>query len=159
MATKPTGRPRGRPKGKGTPSKRREELRAIIEAAAPDLIDGLLTAARTGDTAAAQALLDRVVPKLKPAAMAVCVDLSGSPSEIGQRLLDAVGRGAMPVDLAHEVVSLVAKTITPQSRFEPVSEDALNAIYAEKMAAMATRDEIVKNRRAEDLLAEVKDDE
>lgn len=66
---------------------RRNEIRAAIERAAPELIERILADARNGDTHAAIALLDRVAPKLRPA-NTVVVSLDGSAEQIGQRLLD-----------------------------------------------------------------------
>ena len=151
MASKPTGRPRGRPKG--SVSKRREEIRSLIEDAAPELIQKLIEAAKAGDSSAATALLDRVAPKLRPTAMAVCVDLSGSPEEVGKRLLAAVGEGSIPVDIAHELAALAARATSPSEAVKPIDYEALDRIYAQKMAEMRARDEQFRTRRAEDLRA------
>lgn len=151
MASKPTGRPRGRPKG--SISKRREEIRELIADAAPELIRKLIEAAKSGDTAAATALLDRVTPRLRPTAMAVCVDLSGSPEEVGKRLLAAVGEGSIPVDVAHELAALAARTTSPTDAIPPLDIDRLNQIYEQKMAEMRERDREFRIRRAEELRA------
>lgn len=146
MATPPTGRPRGRPRG--TASKRREAIREAIEAAAPDLIDGLIASAKDGDTAAAVALLDRCAPRLRPTAMAVVIDLSGTPEEVGERVLSAVGHGAVPVDLGKDLVDLVRSTRqgTPEA-ITPVDTDALDKIYANALEQAAERQEALRLER------------
>lgn len=151
MASRPTGRPRGRPRG--SLSKRREEIRSLIEDAAPELIQKLIEAAKAGDSSAATALLDRVAPKLRPTAMAVCVDLSGSPEEVGKRLLAAVGEGSIPVDIAHELAALAAKATAPTESIPAFDYEAMDAIYEQKMAEFRERDAEFRTRRAEELRA------
>ncbi|EXJ14869.1 hypothetical protein [Imhoffiella purpurea] len=132
MASKPTGRPRGRPRG--SVSKRQKQIREAIESAAPDLVEKLLEAATAGDTAAATALLDRVIPKLRASSAAIVLDLSGSPTEIGQRLLDAVGKGEVPVDVAREVLDLAARARPAEIAFEPPDYKNLDQRYEELLA-------------------------
>jgi len=57
-----SGNPAGRPKGSGKSAK----LRAAIEQHLPEIIDGLVQAAKSGDTAAARLLLDKALPNLRP---------------------------------------------------------------------------------------------
>lgn len=149
MASKPTGRPRGRPRG--AVSKRREEIRELIADAAPELIRKLIEAAKSGDIAASTALLDRVAPKLRPTAMAVCVDLSGSPEEVGKRLLAAVGEGSIPVDIAHELAALAARATSPAETIKPIDYAHLDRIYERKMEEMRARDKEFRIQRAQEL--------
>lgn len=149
MASKPTGRPRGRPKG--SVSKRREEIRELIAEAAPELIRKLIEAAKSGDIAASTALLDRVAPKLRPTAMAVCVDLSGSPEEVGKRLLAAVGEGSIPVDIAHELAALAARATSPAETIKPIDYEHLDRIYEQKREEMRKRDREFRIQRAQEL--------
>lgn len=146
-----TPRKRGRPKG--SVRSHAGEIRKAIQEHVPAIVAKLAEAAKAGDVAAASSLLDRAVPKLRPAAAAVCIDLSGSPTDVGKRLLEAVGRGEVPVDIASELAALAARTTSPTDTIPPLDIDRLNQIYEEKMTAMRERDREFRIRRAEELRA------
>lgn len=70
-----SGNPAGRPPGRG----RTAALRRAIEARSTELVNALFDAALAGDVAAGKALLDRVVPSLRPVDEAVTLTLGGWP--------------------------------------------------------------------------------
>ena len=150
-------RKRGRPKSANF--EKREKLRKAIEEYAPQIIEQLFQAAQSGDIGASTALLDRAIPKLKPASMAVYLDL-GEPKELHEKLLDAVCSAKLPVDIGLQIAALAEKAqAQAPTAFKPIDEGALNALYEKAMAQSAADSKRVANRRAEDLLLEVKDDE
>ena len=57
-----SGNPAGRPKGKTAAV----ELRKIIADNMPDILQVMIKRAKDGDAAAAKALMDKVLPNLKP---------------------------------------------------------------------------------------------
>lgn len=73
-----SGNPQGRPPK--TDHARAAQLRRRILASAPEIIDGLIQAAKAGDVAAARAVLACCVPALKP------VELPATPDSLLQRI-------------------------------------------------------------------------
>ncbi|MCF7994712.1 MAG: hypothetical protein K9L88_07720 [Chromatiaceae bacterium] len=145
MATPPTGRPRGRPKG--SISKRRREIRDLIELAAPELVEKLIEQAREGDTQAAVALLDRTAPRIKPVGQTYQIDLSGGQAEVIGNLLEAVGRGDMPPDDALTIARMT-DALPDAIQHEPIDYEKLDAIY-EKAMAKAEEDRVrIQHERA-----------
>ena len=65
-----SGNPNGRPKGTGTIAKLREAIQEEI----PEIIDTLVSAAKSGDVSAAKILIDKVIPTLRPSHSSVSED-------------------------------------------------------------------------------------
>jgi len=65
-----SGNPNGRPKGTGTIAKLREAIQEEI----PEIIDTLVSAAKSGDVSAARILIDKVIPTLRPSHSSVSED-------------------------------------------------------------------------------------
>jgi len=98
-----SGNPQGRPRG---------EIVALREALADggaDVVAVVLNAAQAGDMQAAKLVLDRLVPPLKAAAMAVHLDLAGaaSPLDIARAILAAAASGTIAPDIAAQLVAAV----------------------------------------------------
>jgi hypothetical protein len=129
------------------------EIRKAIQEHVPAIVAKLAETAKAGDVAAASSLLDRAVPKLRPTAAAVCIDLSGSATDVGQRLLEAVGRGELPIDIASELAALAARATSTTETIKPVDYEALDRFYEEKVREAFERDAEFRTRRAEELRA------
>ncbi len=124
-----SGNPKGRPKGKGTSPA--TILRRSIEEFAPELIRTLRKAAKDGDTAAAVALLDRALPKLRSAPAPVTIALTGPRDEVTERILTAVADGEIAPSEGVEVLSLVRQALGEEPpKYEPMDVEKLNKIYA-----------------------------
>lgn len=82
----------GNPTGKTPGSGALQKLRATIAADVPEILAGLVIAAKGGDTAAARLLLERVLPPIKATEMAVELALpdGGSLTAHGRAVLSAV---------------------------------------------------------------------
>jgi len=101
-----SGNPKGRPKGSGLAG----ELRKAIASRADDIVAALVGKALEGDVSAARALLDRVLPSLKAEAAPVHVPGlagAGSLAERAESVLQAVGAGDVPPDVAAALVAAV----------------------------------------------------
>lgn len=87
-----TGNPKGRPPGVSVITKMRESLAGDV----PDILAGLVAAAKGGDVQAARLILERVLPALKPAEQVQALSLpNGTLTEQGRAVLAAVGAGAL----------------------------------------------------------------
>lgn len=101
-----SGNPAGRPKGSGLAG----ELRKAIAVEAGDILAALIERAKAGDVQAARALLDRILPSLKPESAPVHVPGladAGSLAERAESVLQAVGAGDVPPDVAAALVAAV----------------------------------------------------
>ena len=102
-----SGNPQGRPKGSGLSA----QLRAAIEQDAPSIIKAMIEQAKAGDMQAAKALLDRVLPALKPESQAIHLpELVAAPTlaEKARAAIDAAGAGAVSPSAASDLVSAIA---------------------------------------------------
>jgi len=87
-----SGNPKGRPPGTGEVAK----LRAALAADVPEILSGLVAAAKGGDVQAARIILERVLPALKPAEAAQPLALpDGSLTEQGRAVLACVAAGEL----------------------------------------------------------------
>lgn len=92
-----SGNPAGRPKGIPNPAAR---LRKRIEKDVPGIIEAMVTAAQSGDTAAAKLLLERVIPPLKAQGTPVALPMGETLTDTGRNVLEAVAGGAVTVEQA-----------------------------------------------------------
>ena len=102
-----SGNPQGRPKGSGLSA----QLRAAIEQDAPSIIKAMIEQAKAGDMQAAKALLDRVLPALKPESQAIHLPelvAAGTMAEKARAAIDAAGAGAVSPSAAIDLVSAIA---------------------------------------------------
>ena len=102
-----SGNPQGRPKGSGLSA----QLRAAIEQDAPSIIKTMIEQAKAGDMQAAKALLDRVLPALKPESQAIHLPelvAAGTMAEKARAAIDAAGAGAVSPSAASDLVAAIA---------------------------------------------------
>lgn len=102
-----SGNPQGRPKGSGLSA----QLRAAIEQDAPSIIAAMIEQAKAGDMQAAKALLDRVLPALKPESQAIHLpELVAAPTlaDKAKAAIDAAGAGDIAPSAASDMVSAIA---------------------------------------------------
>ena len=102
-----SGNPQGRPKGSGISAK----LRQAIEGEAEAIIKAMIEQAKAGDMQAAKALLDRVLPALKPESQAIHLPelvAAGTMAEKARAAIDAAGAGAVSPSAASDLVAAIA---------------------------------------------------
>ena len=85
----------GNPKGKTPGSGELQRLRASIAADIPDILAGLVTAAKAGDVQAARLILERVLPPVKAIEQTQELDFpkGGTFTAQGRAVLSAVAAG------------------------------------------------------------------
>ena len=100
-----SGNPAGRPKGKPLKA---TELRKAISEAMPEIIQGLIDAAKLGDISAATVLLNRCVPALKPEALAVNLPVKETLTDQSSEIIKATMGGKIPADIGSQLLSALA---------------------------------------------------
>lgn len=87
-----TGNPKGRPPGQSAITK----MRASLAGDVPDILAGLVTAAKAGDIQAARLILERVLPPLKGIEQPQALTLpDGSLTDQGRAVLRSVAAGVL----------------------------------------------------------------
>lgn len=86
-----SGNPKGRLPGRSAITKMRESLAADV----PDILAGLVMAAKGGDVQAARLILERVLPTIKPIEQPQELDLpsDGTPTTQGRAVMVAIVSG------------------------------------------------------------------
>lgn len=86
-----TGNPKGRPPGQSEITR----LRASLAGDVPEILAGLVLAAKGGDVQAARLILERILPPVKPIEQAVELQLpaDGTLTAQGRAVLSAVAGG------------------------------------------------------------------
>lgn len=101
-----SGNPAGRKPGTG----KVQVLRDQISEHVPEIIQGLLDSAKSGDVGAARLLLERVVPALRSEEKAVFIDLpQESLTAKGEALLTAASRGEITLDQGARLISALGQ--------------------------------------------------
>ena len=110
----------GNPKGKTPGSGELQKLRASIAADVPEILAGLVTAAKGGDIQAARLLLERVLPPVKSIEQAVELQLpdGGTLTAQGRNVLSAVASG----DLAPGQGAMLLSAIGSLARITEIDE-------------------------------------
>ena len=87
----------GNPSGKTPGSGALQKLRATIATDVPEILAGLVTAAKAGDVQAARLILERVLPPVKAIEQAVELQLpdGGTLTAQGRAVLSAVALGEL----------------------------------------------------------------
>lgn len=87
----------GNPKGKAPGSGELQKLRAAIAADVPEILAGLVSAAKGGDVQAARLILERVLPPIKATEQAVQLQLphGDTLTAQGRAVLSAVAGGEL----------------------------------------------------------------
>lgn len=88
------------------------KLRRAIAEHADEIVQALLERAQTGDVGAARVLLDRVLPAYKATAQSVAMPslAAGTLTEKAQAVLAAAGAGAVPPDIAAQLLAAIGQT-------------------------------------------------
>jgi hypothetical protein len=88
-----SGNPKGKPPGSGE----LQRLRASIAADVPEILAGLVAAAKGGDVQAAKVILERIFPAVKPVEQTQEIDLpeGGTLTAQGRAVLSAVADGEL----------------------------------------------------------------
>ncbi len=103
-----TGNPKGRPPGQSEITK----LRKSLMTDAPDILAGLVTAAKAGDVQAARLILERVLPPVKPMEQAIELDLTGDTlTAQGRAVLSAVSAGALAPSQGSQLIAAIGALV------------------------------------------------
>lgn len=111
-----SGNPAGRPPGRGAAA----TLRQAIEAAAPEVLEVVLRAARAGDLVAARLVLDRIVPPLRPVDLPAPVPVAPG-ADLATQVRAVVG-AALTGELAPDAAATLLSGIGAASRVIEVQE-------------------------------------
>ncbi len=97
-----SGNPKGRPPGVSAVTKMRESLSADV----PDILAGLVTAAKGGDVQAARLILERVLPPLKGVEQPVTLFLpdGGTLTQKADAMLCAAANGELAPGQAAQLI-------------------------------------------------------
>ncbi len=100
-----SGNPGGKPKGQTPKGLFREQVNAAL----PSIVQGLIEAAQGGDVQAANIILSKVVPNLKPTSDPVRIQASqdASLADRGMAVLAAATTGKLSADDAAAVMALL----------------------------------------------------
>ena len=98
-----TGNPKGRPPGQSAITK----MRASLVGDVPDILAGLVLAAKGGDVQAARLILERVLPPVKAIEQAVELQLpdGGTLTAQGRAVLSAVAAGELAPGQAAQLIA------------------------------------------------------
>lgn len=88
-----TGNPKGRPPGQSEITR----LRASLSGDVPEILAGLILAAKGGDVQAARLILERILPPVKAVEQSVTLQLpkDGTLSSLGRAVLKGVAEGQL----------------------------------------------------------------
>ena len=99
-----TGNPKGRPPGRSQITLLRESIAEDV----PEILAGLVTAAKAGDVQAARLVLERVLPPVKPTEQAIELELKGNTlTEQGRAVLGAVSAGALAPGQGSQLIAAI----------------------------------------------------
>ncbi len=98
-----TGNPKGRPPGQSEITR----LRASLAGDVPDILAGLVTAAKGGDVQAARLILERILPPVKAIEQAVALHLpeGGTLSAKASAVLSAASAGDLAPGQAAQLIA------------------------------------------------------
>ena len=99
-----SGNPKGRPPNKTATILLRK---AIVEAM-PEIIQMLIESVLSGDISAANSLLSRCVPVLKPEAMPINLPVKKTLTEQGNEIIKATMSGKVPPDIGSGLITALA---------------------------------------------------
>ncbi|MGJ0485122.1 MAG: DUF5681 domain-containing protein [Methylomicrobium sp.] len=98
----------GNPKGRAPGATPAAKLRKSIVQDMPEIINTLVTLAKSGDVQAAKVLLDRVCPALKPQALPISLPVNGSLADQGAEIIRATLAGQIPPDIGSQLITALA---------------------------------------------------
>ncbi len=100
-----SGNPKGKPRGARD---KRTALRELLKPHAEALVAKAVELALSGDTTALKLCVDRLMPAYRPTDMAVEVTATGSLSQRGEALIEAMSRGELSPDNTREMLQALA---------------------------------------------------
>ena len=110
-----SGNPKGRKPGV---SDWRTKYRQSLEAAAPEIIHSIISAAIRGDSTAQRICMERLVPPLKATDLPITVPLSGGLGDQGRTVLQSIAEGEITPGEAESIF----RSLTAQTRITELSE-------------------------------------
>lgn len=96
--------PKGRKPGK-TPA---TQLKKVIADNMPDILQVMIEQAKSGDVTAGKALMDKVIPGLKPQALPISVPTGKTLPESGQNIVSSTMKGEVPPDIGAMLITALA---------------------------------------------------
>ncbi len=109
-----SGNPKGRTPGK-TPA---TQLKKVIADNMPDILQAMIKQAMAGDTAAAKALIDKVIPSLKTQALPVSINSEPGLAAKGEAVIDNTLNGNIPPDIGAALIT----ALTNQAKLTELDE-------------------------------------
>ncbi len=125
----------GNPSGKTPGSGALQKLRATIATDVPEILAGLVTAAKAGDVQAARLILERVLPPVKAIEQAVELQLpdGGTLTAQGRAVLSAVALGELAPGQGAQLLAAIGSLARVTELDELVSRiDKLEAANVSK---------------------------
>lgn len=110
-----SGNPKGRKPGTGD---WRTKYRTAFEAAAPEIIQSIITSAISGDSTAQRICMERLVPPLKSTDSPITIPLSGGLGDQGRAVLQSIAEGEITPGEAESIF----RSLTAQARITELSE-------------------------------------
>lgn len=110
-----SGNPKGRKPGV---SDWRKKYRQSLEAAAPEIIQSIISAAIRGDSTAQRICMERLVPPLKATDSPLTIPLSGGLGDQGRAVLQSIAEGEITPGEAESIF----RSLTAQARITELSE-------------------------------------
>ena len=99
-----SGNPAGRPPGRGVISR----LRELLEPDAPEILQTMVAAAKSGDVQAARLILERILPPIKAVEGAENLLLEGDTlSDQGKSVLRAISDGFIAPSVGVQIIGAV----------------------------------------------------
>jgi len=86
-----TGNPAGRPVG-ATP---RAKFRKLIDPDLPEILKAVVDAAKAGDMAAANIIVNRLIPTIKPSTEDMAIRATGTLTQRGEAFISAMSTGKL----------------------------------------------------------------
>jgi len=124
-----SGNPKGKPPGSGE----LQRLRASIAADVPDILTGLVDAAKGGDVQAARLILERILPPIKATEQAVELQLpdGGTLTAKAAAVLSAAAMGAIAPGQAAQLIAALG-TLAKISEVDELTQriEKLEAAHA-----------------------------
>jgi hypothetical protein len=109
-----SGNPAGRPRA----SSSHQKIRQAILQSAPEIIDAMIEQAKSGDTAAAKLLLDRIIAPMKAGDSHVDITLSGEMLSDARTVLTAIGSSQITPSQGQVLLGSIASL----ARIEEIAE-------------------------------------
>lgn len=127
-----TGNPKGRPPGQSEITR----LRASLAGDVPDILAGLVTAAKAGDVQAARLILERVLPPVKAMEQAVALELpeGGTLTAKASAVLSAAAAGVLAPTQAAQLIAALGTV----AKISEVDELAARITALENKHALKT---------------------